>query len=223
MTIADGPFKGIEKNSVKLLLADPPWEFMTYSGGAVPQRAPEQHYPVMSLDELKALPVADLMAKDSGLVMWFIDSHLDQALALGRHWGFTFKTILFVWVKVGKKDPNVRPITMGHWSRKQTEIALLFTRGKPKRLDAGVRQLIETDDHVIHAPRREHSRKPDEQFERIERLVAGPYAELFARKHRPGWVVWGNETSKFDPIVFDDLLGDSTTGFQVNRFEDLLG
>jgi N6-adenosine-specific RNA methylase IME4 len=79
---------------------------------------------------------------------------------------------------------------MGYWSRKQTEICLLFTRGSPRRLGKGVRQLIV-------APRREHSRKPDERYERIEALVNGPYLELFARTSRPGWSAWGNETDKF--------------------------
>lgn len=179
------------------ILADPAWSFKTYSGESVPQRAKEQHYKVLSIDDLKSLPVVDLAAKDCALIMWVIGSHLDQALELGEAWGFAYKSDLFTWVKVGKNDPAVRPISLGHWSRKQTEQALIFTRGKPKRLDAGVRQLFETDDHVIFAPKREHSRKPDEQYARIERLVAGPYLELFARSDRDGWTSWGNQTGKF--------------------------
>ena len=155
----------------------------------------------MTLDEMKQIPVADVAAKDCLLHMWVIGSHIDQALELARHWGFQFKSDGFVWVKTGKHDPAVRPITMGKWVRKQVEYGFIFTRGKPKRLDAGVRQLIETGDQVIYAPRREHSRKPDEVFERLERLVEGPYLEMFARKTRPGWEVWGNETTKFDAIL----------------------
>jgi N6-adenosine-specific RNA methylase IME4 len=90
---------------------------------------------------------------------------------------------------------------MGKWSRKQTEQALLFSRGKPSRLEAGVRQLFESDEHVIFAPKREHSRKPDEQYDRIERLCGGPYVELFARQSRFDWDSWGNETTKFDPAA----------------------
>lgn len=230
MLIANGPFKGFAKNKAGLILADPAWSFKTYSGESVPQRAEEQHYNVMSLDDLKALPVADLAANDCALIMWVIGSHLDQALELGRHWGFTYKSDLFVWVKVGKKDPVVRPISLGKWTRKQTETALIFTRGKPKRLDAGIRQLFETDDHVIFSPKREHSRKPDEQYERIERLVAGPYVELFARQRRPGWEAWGNEVGKFDdPLLdsvnFDDLLGidvhDNSTDCGL-KYEELI-
>jgi N6-adenosine-specific RNA methylase IME4 len=81
---------------------------------------------------------------------------------------------------------------MGYYTRQQTELCLLATRGKPAVRDRGVRQLI-------IAPRREHSRKPDEQYERIERLVDGPYLEMFARQKWPGWDSWGNEVEKFNP------------------------
>ena len=87
-------------------------------------------------------------------------------------------------------------VGMGYWTRANTEPCLLATRGKPKRLNADVRQ-------GIIAPRREHSRKPDGIHERIERLVAGPYLELFARQSRPGWTTWGNETTKFDKASAD--------------------
>lgn len=196
--ITTGTFKGFAQRQAKLILADPAWSYLTYSGASVPQRAEEQHYDVMTLEDLMELPVGDLAADDCALVMWTIGSHLDQAIKLGEHWGFEYKSDLFVWVKVGKKDPSVRPIGLGKWTRKQTEMALIFSRGHPKRLDAGVRQLIEAEEHIIHAAKREHSRKPDEQYERLERLVSGPYVELFARQHRLGWQSWGNETGKFD-------------------------
>lgn len=189
--LPEGPFGCIN--------ADPAWQWTNYSGkGAAPHRTKDEPYPTMTLDEMKNIPVPDIAAKDCLLNMWVIGSHIDQAIALGRHWGFEFKSDGFIWVKTGKHDPDVRPITMGKWVRKQVEYSFLFTRGKPKRLDAGVRQLLETGDQVIYAPRREHSRKPDEVFDRLERLVAGPYLEMFARKSRPGWDVWGNETTKFD-------------------------
>ena len=82
------------------------------------------------------------------------------------------------------------PMGTGYWFRSNPEISLLFTRGKPKRLHADICKLL-------IAPRREHSRKPDEQYDRIERLVGGPYLELFARPTRPGWGAWGNETDRF--------------------------
>lgn len=180
------------------ILADPPWHFIAYKGGGTPHRTEQDHYPTMGFDDLVKMPVADIAAKDCALFMWVIGSHLDQALQLGKDWGFRYVTDAFTWVKVGKHDPSVRPISMGYWSRKQTETCLLFTRGRPKRIEAGVRQLLETDAHVIYAAKREHSRKPDEQYDRIERLVDGPYLEMFSRKSRDGWDSWGLETGKFD-------------------------
>lgn len=209
------PFGSIQRGKAGVIYADPPWQYLTYNGSGTPHRTKEDHYDVVSLEDLKALPVGDLAAKDCVLVMWVIGSHLDQAIELGRAWGFTYKTDVLVWVKVGKYDPNVRPISLGKWSRKQTEYALLFSRGNPTRLDAGVRQLIESDDHVIYAPKREHSRKPDEAYSRIERLVAGPYVELFARQRRHGWSSWGKETDRFVPLILPreilDLLGEDTS------------
>ena len=182
------------------ILADPPWAFKTFSGKrGTPHRSANDHYVTTDTRVLADMPVASVAAKDCALFMWVVDSHLDQALDLGRAWGFGFKTVAFIWLKEaengrqldiwnGESDPC---IGMGYWTRKQAEICLLFTRGKPARLGKGVRQ-------VIRDRRREHSRKPDEQYERIEALVGGPYLELFARQSRPGWSAWGNEVGKFD-------------------------
>lgn len=182
------------------ILADPPWAFKTYNNekGTTPHRGDADHYSVMSASDLRDLPVVSSAAKDCALFMWVVDSHLDAALDLGRAWGFEFKTIAFVWVKtmanpnemcLFEPEPRYR-IGMGYWTRKQSELCLLFTRGKPKRLDKGVRQ-------IIAERKREHSRKPDEQYARIEALVDGPRLELFARNERPGWTAWGNQTGKF--------------------------
>lgn len=220
-TIESGPFKGLVRNGYGLISADPAWGFKTFNTTTAPHRTEEAPYAVMTHEELAALPVGDLAARDCVLAMWVIGSHLEQALTLGKRWGFTFKTDVLTWVKTGKNDPDVRPISMGFWSRKQTETMLLFTKGKPKRLDAGVRQLIETNDHLIYAPKREHSRKPDETHDRLQRLCAGPYIELFARKSRPGWTSWGNEATKFDdPLLglFEDEVNNDEAN---NEYEDM--
>jgi N6-adenosine-specific RNA methylase IME4 len=217
-TISSGPFAGLQQNCYGLIEADPAWSWVNFSGkGSAPHRTADAPYEVLSLDELRALPVGDLAAKDCLLNMWVIGSHLDQAIALGRAWGFTFKSDGFVWVKTGKHDPAVRPISMGKWVRKQVEYSLLFSRGKPRRLDADVRQLLETGDNVIYASKREHSRKPEERYARLERLAGGPYVELFARQQREGWDSFGDQTDRFNlpPCSanddFADLLGDSFT------------
>jgi N6-adenosine-specific RNA methylase IME4 len=184
MPLPPGPFG--------VILADPPWSFKSWSGKTgTPHRTAIDHYVTTKTDALADIPLADVAARDCALFMWVIDSHVDQALALGTAWGFGFKTIAFVWHK--GSTPDHAKIGMGYWTRKQAETCFMFTRGKPKRMSAGVRQLIV-------APRREHSRKPDEQYERIEALVGGPYLELFARQSRAGWSAWGNETEKFNNL-----------------------
>jgi N6-adenosine-specific RNA methylase IME4 len=160
-----------------VILADPPWPFDTWSARGK-DRSPENHYPTMTLDDIAALPVADLAADDCALFMWCLWSHMPDARGVLDAWGFRYSTTAFVWAK-----PS---IGLGYWTRQQTEPCLIAVRGHPKRINADVAQLIE-------APRGRHSEKPDEVFARIERLVAGPYIELFARSRRPGWDAWGNE------------------------------
>lgn len=170
------------------LLADPPWAFKTYSCNKVPQRAKKQHYDTMTEAELIALPVASIAADDALMIMWVLDTHIDQALRIGVAWGFDYKTLGPIWHKMS--PGGLSYIGLGHWFRSGGEISILFTRGSPKRLDRGVRQFI-------HSPVREHSRKPEDQYRRIERLVAGPRLELFGRQQRPGWTTVGNEVGKF--------------------------
>lgn len=176
------------------------------------------HYPTMTFDEMAALPVADLAGKDCALIMWVVGSHIKEAIALGEAWGFTYKTDLFYWLKqkmiaadqidLFSGDIAAPAISMGYYSRKQLEPVFLFTRGAVSRLSKGVRQVVIHDQcaccaevveqQAIVAPRREHSRKPDAQYDRIEAMFDGPYLELFARSARAGWDAWGNETGKFD-------------------------
>ncbi|AKM09848.1 MT-A70 family methyltransferase [Croceicoccus naphthovorans] len=191
-----------------LIYADPPWAFNTHDGR---RRTPtqktfreaEDHYPTMSVEEMSALPVADLAAKDAVLAMWLVGSHLDVAFDLAAAWGFDrFVTDLFYWAKqklihaqqvdMFTGDIAPLPMSMGYFSRKQIEPCWLFRRGKGLPVRAhDVRQLIV-------APRREHSRKPPEAAERLERMFGNvPRVELFAREPRPGWAAWGNETDKF--------------------------
>lgn len=171
------------------ILADPPWAFRSWSGKTgTPHRTANDHYQTAKTENLFDIPVRDFAEKDCALFMWVVDSHLPDALVLADAWGFEFKTIAFTWVKMTKDGARPR-IGMGYWTRKSSEVCLLFTRGKPKRISKAVRQVIMT-------PRREHSRKPD-IYDRIEFLVGGPYLELFARQAWPGWDSWGNEVGKY--------------------------
>lgn len=170
-----GPFGAI--------LADPPWSFRSYGDASLVPTQGSQPYAAMSLDDIMALPVANAASRDCLLFMWTV-SHLQaESFDVAKAWGFAPVSIAFVWDK-GRMG-------MGYWTRQEVEICHLFKRGKPRRLSRDVRSLI-------RAPRREHSRKPDAQYDRIERLVAGPYLELFSRQTRPGWSAWGNEVGRFD-------------------------
>ena len=170
----------IPEGKYSVILADPPWPFEAYSGGGK-GRSTENHYPTMSADELALMAgqVRGAAAEDCALFLWTISSHLDAALLTMRQWGFDFRATAFVWAKEGAPG-------LGYWTRCRTEICLLGARGRPKRLAADV-------DEFIHAPRGRHSEKPEEVYGRIERLVAGPYLELFARRARSGWDGWGND------------------------------
>jgi N6-adenosine-specific RNA methylase IME4 len=172
------------------LLCDPPWHWAVRSPKG-DGRSARQHYGTMSLDEIKALPVADLAAKDCALFLWAIDSMLPHAFEVLKSWNFEFKTVGFTWIKQNLKSDGFFT-GMGYWTRCNPEQCLLATRGSPKRLNKDVRQLV-------IAPRREHSRKPDEVRSRIERLVGGPYVELFARSRAPGWdVAFSDEPERFN-------------------------
>ena len=194
--INTGHLSGLRRGHYGTIYADPPWAFKTYSDselGTVPHRGATEPYPPMSREDLLALPVNEIAAKDCVLHMWTISSHADQAIELAAKWGFTYKSLGFVWVKTQKGDPEVPKMGMGHWLRQEAEVALLFTRGKPARLSKGVRQ-------VILEPAREHSRKPDGFYERVEALSAGPYCELFSRTSRDGWDQMGNQLGFFDAL-----------------------
>lgn len=193
----DWPFGDLPLGSAGAILADPPWSYRTWSAKGT-GRSAEQHYSTMSVEELMALPVADLAAPDCVLFMWATWPTIRDAFRLIDAWGFEYKTCGFDWMKANVStldlfpDPKSADIKLGHWTRSNSEPCLLATRGKPKRKDAGVRM-------GIIEPAREHSRKPDCVHERIERLVDGPYLELFARAKRPGWLAFGNEVGKFNP------------------------
>lgn len=185
------------------ILIDPPWSFRVWSEDTGAARSPSAHYDTMTMEDIARLPVADLAAPDCVLFCWICWPSLPEALEVIKTWDFTYKTCGFDWVKALPHDerqqdlmeglPPIMPkddLGMGYWTRANTEPCLLATRGKPKRKDAGVRMLI-------MEPRRQHSRKPDSIYERIERLVPGPYIELFARQRREGWDSWGAEVNKF--------------------------
>jgi N6-adenosine-specific RNA methylase IME4 len=169
----------------KVIYADPPWHFKVWSAKGE-GRSAKNHYPVMSLEDIKSLPVSDIAEDDCVLFLWCVAPLLPQALEVINAWGFIYKTKGFSWVKLNKSGSGLFT-GMGFWTRANTEDCLLATKGSPKRIDKSVPQ-------VVLAPREQHSRKPTEVRRRIVRLMGDvPRIELFARDRSPGWSVWGNE------------------------------
>ena len=171
-----------------VIYADPPWAFRVYSGKGK-ARSADKEYDTQSLDWIKSLPIEQLAADDCALFLWAVMPELPGALDVIKAWGFEYKTAGFTWVKqVSIDNPNLA-WGMGYWTRANAELCLLATRGSPQRQAKDVHQ-------VIMSPVGEHSRKPEEASVRIERLLPGPYLELFARRPMAGWTVWGNQISR---------------------------
>jgi N6-adenosine-specific RNA methylase IME4 len=191
--------EGWPQGKYGVIYADPPWRFDAWSDKGT-ARAADNHYTTMTTDEMSMLPVRDLAMDDCILFIWVCWPTLPEALGLIKDWGFQYKTCAFLWAKARAsqlemfQDNYAVQIGLGYWTRANSEACLLATCGAPKRLDASVRQ-------AIIEPRREHSRKPACIYDRIERLVGGPYIELFARNARPGWDSWGNEVGKYNDNI----------------------
>jgi N6-adenosine-specific RNA methylase IME4 len=173
-----------------VIYADPPWEFKVYSGEGK-QRSAERHYNTSSLEAIKALPIERIAAKDCALFLWSVWPELPGAIAVIKSWGFEYKTCGFLWVKTVSETNAALFTGMGYWTRANSEPCLFATRGAPQRHAMDVPQ-------VILAPVGEHSVKPEEARKRIERLLLGPYLELFGRRLVSGWTVWGNEV---EPVL----------------------
>jgi N6-adenosine-specific RNA methylase IME4 len=159
----------------RTILADPPWDVQQKG-----ERGAEQHYPLMTLDRIKAMPVADLAAEDAHLWLWVTNATLRDGYDVAEAWGFTVRSPL-TWVKFR--------LGLGNYLRNATEHLLFATRGR-----APVN--FRSQPTWINAPVQDHSHKPEEQYALIERVSSGPYLELFARRRPPSlgdWSVWGNE------------------------------
>jgi N6-adenosine-specific RNA methylase IME4 len=187
--------ENIERGRYGAILADPPWKWDPYATSGK-GRSAEAFYDVMPLEDIKKIPVASFARPDAVLFLWVHNSMLQDGLDIMNAWGFPYKSRGFTWLKTyhpPEEDlfeegeiSGQYVLGMGKWTRYQTELCLLGTRGNPKRLSGGVRELIISE-------RREHSRKPNEIYERIEQLVPGPYLELFsseANVHRKNWTRW---------------------------------
>ena len=192
---------GLKSNRFRVVLADPPWNFKSNSVEN-PGRNARGHYDCMSLEEIAALPVERVVADDAVLFLWITGPFLTIGahLPIMKAWGFEPSGMGFVWIKLNREASErfiVRSDLFwgsGFTTRKNAEFCLIGSRGKSVRKSASVHE-------VIIARRREHSRKPDESYQRIEEYADGPRLELFGRQQRRGWTVRGNETNKFQQIA----------------------
>jgi len=199
-------FQGLEPGKYRALVIDPPWRFQARTALQTRNwesaRDVEKHYAVMTLGDIKGLPVEQLAHKDGcHLFLWSTGPCLQQAFEVIAAWGFKYSSVAFTWIKLRRAyDPMQLRFTasaecdlhvgLGLTTRKNAEFVLLGRRGNCKRVAKNVRE-------VIMSPVREHSRKPDEMFLRVEKYCAGPYAELFSRSARADWDCWGDQLGKF--------------------------
>lgn len=169
------------------ILADPPWQFVNRTGKVAPEHRRLSRYGTMTLAEIEALPVTEAAAATAHLYLWVPNALLPEGLAVMRAWGFAYKSNL-VWHKL-RKDGGSDGRGVGFYFRNVTELVLFGVRGRNARtLPPGRSQV-----NYLGTRKREHSRKPDEQYPLIEACSPGPRLELFGRGLRAGWAVWGNQ------------------------------
>jgi N6-adenosine-specific RNA methylase IME4 len=171
----------------QIIYCDPPWKYNSranhktrFRGGAC------GHYPLMSMDEIKALPIDKIAGDNCVLFMWCTFPYLDEQIKLFNHWGFRYRTLGFSWIKTNSK--NGKPFFgVGYYAKSNCEVCLMGMKGQLKPISNKISS-------VVISPRRKHSQKPDEVRERIVKLFGDlPRIELFAREKFPGWNVFGNE------------------------------
>ena len=172
------------------ILADPPWRFHNRTGKVAPEHRRLTRYPTMSFEEIGELPVASIACATAHLYLWVPNALLPQGLEVMRSWGFHYKTNL-VWYKDGGPDRR----GVGFYFRNVTEMILFGVRGKNARTLPPDR----SQENILLSRKREHSGKPDEQYDLIEACSPGPYIELFARGPREGWLGWGQQSVGYVP------------------------
>ncbi len=171
------------------VLADPPWRFANRTGKVAPEHRRLDRYSTMSLEAISSLDVKSVLAPNAHLYLWVPNALLPDGLAVMKAWGFRYVSNI-VWAK-RRKDGGPDGRGVGFYFRNVTELLLFGVHGSMRTLAPGRSQV-----NMIETRKREHSRKPDEQYELIEACSPGAYLELFARHARPGWTAWGDEAAE---------------------------
>jgi len=179
------------KRRYSTILADPPWQFTNRTGKMAPEHKRLNRYSTLKLNEICELPVSSIALEKAHLYLWVPNALLAEGLEVMKAWGFTYKTNI-IWHKV-RKDGGPDGRGVGFYFRNTTEIILFGIRGKMRTLGPGRSQV-----NIIRTRKREHSRKPDEQYEIIEQCSPGPYLEMFARGNRKKWFSWGNQADNYE-------------------------
>lgn len=193
MKASDDLLKSVGSQKFATVLADPPWQFQNRTGKIAPEHKRLQRYRTLSLQEIKDLPVEAIVEDTAHLYLWVPNALLAEGLQVMEHWGFTYKTNL-IWYKI-RKDGGPDRRGVGFYFRNVTEVILFGVRGK----NARTLQPGRSQENIISSRKREHSRKPDEQYDLIESCSWGPRIELFARGPRKDWFVWGNQSEEYSP------------------------
>jgi N6-adenosine-specific RNA methylase IME4 len=180
----------VNERKFKTILADPPWQFQNRTGKVAPEHKRLNRYGTMTLDDIKRLPVSDAAAETAHLYLWVPNALLPDGLDVMKAWGFNYKANV-VWQKV-RKDGGPDGRGVGFYFRNVTELLLFGIRGKNARTLAPGRTQV----NIMNTRKREHSRKPDEQYPLITSCSPGPYLEMFARGERDGWAIWGNQADE---------------------------
>ncbi len=180
----------VKKRRFATILADPPWQFINRTGKMAPEHRRLSRYSTMTLPQISALPVAEIAAPTSHLYLWVPNALLPEGIEVMKAWGFSYKSNI-VWHKI-RKDGGPDGRGVGFYFRNVTELLLFGVRGKNARtLKPGRTQV-----NFMATRKREHSRKPDEQYALIESCSPGPFIELFSRGTRAKWTVWGNQANE---------------------------
>jgi N6-adenosine-specific RNA methylase IME4 len=177
-------------NKFKTVLADPPWRFINRTGKIAPEHKRLARYETMSVNEISALPVSECLESTAHLYLWVPNALLPEGLEVMKAWGFNYKSNI-IWHKL-RKDGGSDGRGVGFYFRNVTEVLLFGVRGKNARTLAPGRSQV----NYIGTRKREHSRKPDEQYDLIESCSPGPYLEMFSRGVRENWTNWGNQADE---------------------------
>lgn len=191
MTTNDELLKITNGQRFSTILADPPWQFKNRTGKIAPEHKRLSRYSTMTLDDIKGLPIKSISNSTAHLYLWVPNALIADGLQVMSSWGFTYKSNL-IWYKI-RKDGGPDRRGVGFYFRNVTEILLFGVRGK----NARTLQQGRSQENIMSTQKREHSRKPEEQYKIIESCSSGPYIELFARSPRKDWTVWGNQSDKY--------------------------